>query len=207
MKFIAHRGYWKDKNERNTKDAFRKAFIQGYGIETDIRDYHGKIVVSHNIADHSCFEFEEVLQIYRDLNCKQPIAINIKADGLQQKLSEILCRYKIINYFVFDMSVPEQVVYLKQNYRTFTRMSDYEPFPVLLDSSAGIWMDEWTSSWIDFEAVRKYRNMQKQTCIISPEIHGRNHLLLWKQLNNFLNDDEVMLCTDIPDKAEEYFYG
>ena len=47
MKIIAHRGLWKKKSEQNTIKSINEALMNDYGIETDIRDYRNKIVVSH----------------------------------------------------------------------------------------------------------------------------------------------------------------
>ena len=38
MRILAHRGFWNSKEERNSIVAFEKAFQNGFGIETDIRD-------------------------------------------------------------------------------------------------------------------------------------------------------------------------
>ena len=86
MEILAHRGYWKIESEKNTLQAFQRAFESGYGIETDVRDYMGKLVISHNVADEKCPLFEDVLKLYNKTKCKEYLAINIKADGLQEQL-------------------------------------------------------------------------------------------------------------------------
>lgn len=43
MKIIAHRGYWIDSSEKNSSNALRKALEQGYGFESDLRDYCGDL--------------------------------------------------------------------------------------------------------------------------------------------------------------------
>ncbi len=207
MKIIAHRGLWNRREEGNTIESFREAFMRGYGIETDIRDYGGRLVVSHNVAAETAFDLEDVLKIYSDMGCGSALALNIKADGLQKLLWEELVKYRIENYFVFDMSVPEQVVFHKKKFRVFTRMSEYETVPVLLERSQGIWMDEWEKSWISAQVIQKFRDEKKIVAVISPEIHGREREFLWNELKRFEHDQEVLLCTDIPIKAEEFFYG
>lgn len=205
MKIIAHRGLWDAEVSGNTLEAFEKAFQSNMGIETDIRDYCGKLVVSHNIAGQENFEFDRVLEMYHEMKCSFPLAINIKADGLQKLLKSSLEKYKIESYFVFDMSVPEQVVFLRQKFHTFARMSEYEQPPILVEQSDGIWMDEWQESWIDAKTIRTYRRQGKMIAVISPEIHGRENKILWEQLREFSDDDMVMLCTDVAKEAEEYF--
>ena len=49
MEIIAHRGFWKSIEEKNTFDALEKAIKEGYGFETDFRDCGGQILISHNL--------------------------------------------------------------------------------------------------------------------------------------------------------------
>lgn len=51
MEIIAHRGFWKEMNERNTMTALKRAADSGIGTETDFRDYMERLAVSHNVAD------------------------------------------------------------------------------------------------------------------------------------------------------------
>lgn len=205
VKIIAHRGFWKKADEMNSLAAFERALLNGYGVETDIRDYAGKLVISHNIASVNSIEFKRFIELYSQMESDEPLAINIKADGIQELLYEILKENKIENYFVFDMSVPEQIIYLKRGFKTFTRMSDFEPCPVLEEQSLGVWMDEWEQAWINLSAIKKYRQKKKLVSIISSEIHDRNNQKLWRQLKEVKYDEGIMLCTDIPDIASGYF--
>lgn len=204
MQILAHRGFWETVEEKNTLNAFERAFRHGYGIETDVRDYRGKLVVSHNIADEKCPMFEDVLRIYKETESNGYLAINIKADGIQDMLEESLLRYKIEKYFVFDMSIPEMVVYRTRGIRYFTRVSDYETEPVLLEDAMGVWMDEWEKAWIDTNVITNYLNHNKMVGIISPEIHGRDEVVLWNYIRN-INDDRLLLCTDRPELFSEFY--
>jgi hypothetical protein len=103
------------------------------------------------------------------------------------------------------MSIPEQVVFHREKFNVYTRMSEYETCPVLIENAQGVWMDEWETSWINAETIRKYRAKEKAISIISPEIHGRDITFLWNELKQFSKDEGVSLCTDIPLRAEEYF--
>jgi glycerophosphoryl diester phosphodiesterase len=49
MKIIAHRGMWFNKHEQNTLVAFERALENGFGIETDFRDFNGSLVISHDL--------------------------------------------------------------------------------------------------------------------------------------------------------------
>ena len=111
MKVLAHRGYWREQEERNTHAALRRALEGGFGFETDIRDYMGELVISHNIADESCQKAEEVFRWLAEHGDKYCFAVNIKADGLKYLLAGLLEKYRVTNYFTFDMSVPQMVEY------------------------------------------------------------------------------------------------
>ena len=90
MIILSHRGYWKTAEEKNTLKAFERSFSMGFGTETDIRDYECELVISHDIADEKSIKLEDFFRIYDDFNKSLPLALNIKADGLQLKLKSLL---------------------------------------------------------------------------------------------------------------------
>ena len=101
MEIISHRGYWNKLDEKNTEISFRKSFNYNFGTETDIRDYKGHLVISHDIPDENSMSIDQFFEIYNSKNSDLLLALNIKSDGLQKSLKEKLIEYKIKNYFVF----------------------------------------------------------------------------------------------------------
>ena len=208
MIILAHRGYWKKLSERNTEEALKKAFVKGYGIESDIRDYDGKLVISHDPANKNCMPAEELFKELAKYNNKLCFAINIKADGLGEELSKLLKKNNITNYFCFDMSVPQMIYYCENNFNVFARQSEYESEPLLLyKESQGVWIDAfYDDSWITEELISKHIKNGKKICLVSPELHSFPYLEFWKKLKNFnLDYSKIMLCTDVPDEANEFF--
>ena len=51
MQILAHRGYWNEIIPCNSPMALKSAVEKGYGFESDVRDYIGRMVVSHNVAE------------------------------------------------------------------------------------------------------------------------------------------------------------
>jgi hypothetical protein len=181
----------------------------GFGTETDIRDYKGKIVISHDIPDDDCISLDNFFQIYNSYNKDLPLALNIKADGLQLKLKELLDKHKIRNYFIFDMSVPDALIYIKEKFNIFTRQSEYEEQSPCYVSAAGIWLDEFYEHWVNEKILLAHIKNKKAICIVSPELHGRDYLNEWedyRKIEKKLGYYEIMICTDYPEKAKEYFY-
>ena len=205
---ISHRGYWLHKKEENSLKAFQRSLSLGFGIEIDVRDYAGDLVISHDIAVDNSLKLSNLLDFY--LTCKdQPIlAFNIKSDGLQDKLKNQLENFNIKNYFIFDPSVPDAIQYIKQGINTFTRQSEYEAAPAFYDLANGVWLDEFYSDWIDEKILNFHHNNAKKICIVSPELHGRDHNLSWKKLRKILIknlDIKIAICTDYPSEAKEFF--
>lgn len=205
MKIIAHRGIWNSREEGNTLDALEKALIAGFGIETDIRDYRGKLVISHDVATEGSILLEDLLNLYQRIGCDLPLALNVKADGMQKLLRMCLKKYDIRNYFMFDMSVPELLAYLREELNSFSRQSEYEKNPSLYEKVNGIWMDEFQEEWITEEIVRNHMINGKQMGIISPEIHQNPTDRLWSLIKKYKNSDLLMLCTDKPKEAKVFF--
>lgn len=208
MDILAHRGLWFHENEKNTLNAIKRAFEEGFGIETDIRDFGGRIVISHNppIGDEP--GIEDVFSAYDKYRNDKilNIALNIKADGLYLLIENILkSRQSDNNYYFFDMSVPEQYVYLRRGYSFYTRSSEYEKELLFIDEAAGIWLDQFTECDHIETVLPQYIEKHKRVAIISSEIHGRNEARLWDFLKQYKDNELVSLCTDKPREARDYF--
>jgi hypothetical protein len=209
MIILSHRGYWKSAQEKNTSVAFDRSFSLAFGTETDLRDRGGELVISHDPAREDALPAEAFFSVYRQHVQDLPLALNIKADGLQKLLAAALLEYQIQNYFVFDMSIPDMISYIKSGLRVFTRQSDYEPNPVLYEPSQGVWVDGFNTDWIDEAAIEKHLKHGKQVCLVSPDLQGRPFEAFWERLAKMpvTTSPDVMLCTDHPEEARKFFYG
>jgi len=208
MKILSHRGCWKAEQEKNTLSAFERSLGLGCGIELDIRDYCGELVISHDVATIISVPFKRFLDIYNNYNQLLTLAINIKADGLQTMILDALLEYQIENYFVFDMSIPDTLGYLDLNMKVFTRESEFETVPSFYQKADGVWMDEFSTPWITPQRIKHHLDNGKKICIVSPELHQMDHLPRWKdykEVSKNLDKGELMLCTDFPEEARRYF--
>lgn len=207
MKILSHRGYWKEPAEKNTVKAFKHSVDLKFGTETDLRDFDGKIVIAHDMASGSDIKLVEFLEIFKDSGL--PLALNIKSDGLCLKLKSILEEYKITNYFVFDMSLPDQVNYVKNGMNVFTGLSDLNLIPPMLEESKGVWLDSFRGDWFGPDTINQLLSKNKFVCIVSPDLHKRSHQWQWKMIkeNGLHLKDRLMICTDMPEEAREYFFG
>ena len=62
MEIISHRGYWFKNSEKNSDLAFRRSFSLSFGTETDIRDFDGELVISHDVANKNCNTIEKFVE-------------------------------------------------------------------------------------------------------------------------------------------------
>lgn len=200
VSIIAHRGYWKEETEKNTKVAFERAFDCGFGVETDLRDIKGEVVISHNMPVGNEMTFEELLQLLNGRNL--PLALNIKADGQSKEIKRLLEKYNHTNYFTFDMSIPEMVVQHKVGLKVFTGLSDIVPNPILFEKAKGVWLDSFNSDWFGKNEILNLLDQGKKVCVVSPDLHKREHKCVWEKYRNISG---IMVCTDYPDEAEGYF--
>ena len=208
VEILAHRGSWRTPDEANSNVAFQRCFSSGYGCELDVRDFAGTLVVSHDPPTERGLEFDTVLGTYRQSGATKTIAINLKADGLQRLLSDILTESDLQNYFLFDMSIPDSRQCLKAGLPIYTRQSEFETEPVFYDEAAGLWIDCFERDWITADVVQTHLKAGKQVALVSPELHGRNPTSAWaswREICIAVDDDNVMLCTDHPDQADKYF--
>lgn len=210
MIVLAHRGWWKTAEEKNTRAAFARAFEAGYGAELDVRDLDGDLVISHDPPRAGAWRFSELLDLYRVCNMPGRLAINIKADGLASRIAKMTQDLQA-SCFVFDMSVPDMLDYLDCGLPTFTRYSEYETVPALFDSCAGVWLDAFAKPWADETRLKTDLDAGKAVALVSPELHAKPHLEAWKAWRTVLRvmPESVragaMICTDRPDEAERFF--
>ena len=209
---LAHRGVWGSKEEQNSRSAIRHALAGGFGIETDIRDHDGQVVLSHDVPlhdDRDLVSYSDLLEMLEDADERSSCALNVKSDGLLNIIQDVphgtrdTCR----QLFYFDMSIPETVQYLKRSLRVFTRVSEFEA-PVFPQSQiSGIWLDAFGDEFDQAREARRLLDQGYMVAIVSPELHGRSHTATWNDIIRWgLHlETNFMICTDYPFDAAKVF--
>lgn len=213
MIILSHRGYWKTVEEKNTLIAFERSFSLGFGTETDVRDFNGKLIISHDVptSSQSLVSLTDFLKCYKSFNIDLPLALNIKSDGLHALLKAELMEHGISNYFVFDMSIPDTIGYLNHDLTVFGRESEYEREVAFYSKIGGVWMDEFEGHWINQDKLSYHLIRGKTVCLVSPDLHKRSYQNEWANYKRFDQEnlkfkDKFWLCTDFPEEAKAYFY-
>ena len=198
-RILAHRGFWTDQPgskvlEQNSKDAISRAFELGFGVEIDVRDFDGELVLSHDPATKQSQHLNEI----ELTSCLSTIALNVKSDGLIPLIKSFeLGQIQKINHFYFDMSYPEQRKYFEADLSVAIRTSEFEKAEI--EDPNYIWLDSFISEWYleDFRFLAKFQN--SIICIVSPELHNRPLGLSWERLiPYFIESPNILICTDFP---------
>tara|TARA_Y100001968_G_scaffold319218_1_gene350442 strand:+ start:44 stop:700 length:657 start_codon:yes stop_codon:yes gene_type:complete len=212
IQIISHRGYWQRDNEKNTMIAFSRSLINNYGIETDLRDKNGEIIISHDIQiGTDVLYLKEFLKLYKNSKKNLPLLLNIKSDGIIKIIKNNLNSFGVSNYYLFDMSIPETKKYAEDSCINFiTRISDIEKYPLFINESKGFWIDSFYGNYPEFDYLDTFLNSKYIFCFVSPELHNRSEIEFWEMLKKWIqarkvSSDKVLLCTDRPKEAFLFF--
>lgn len=208
---LAHRGWWGSPAEKNSPEALKKALDAGFGIETDFRDIDGLLVISHD-PPQSIKGLMTATQFFSAQNAAgfdARIAVNVKADGLCALLIDAIAAQGLSmeRFFAFDMSVPDGLAYIKADFPVYSRLSEYEVRPSYGDASAGIWVDNFSGDFPQVERSAACLQAGYRVCIVSPELHGRDHRKLWADIAEagLHTHPRFEICTDFPYEALNKF--
>ena len=162
MQIIVHR--------RNTI-AELKATPAKYGIEMDIRSYGGRLIVHHEPFVNAV-DFEEWIKFYKH----KTLILNIKEEGIEYRVKEIVEKYGIQDYFFLDLSFPYLIKMINSGEkRVAIRFSEYESLETVLTltgKAEWVWIDCFTRCPLHMENYRILSNNFK-LCLVSPELVGR----------------------------------
>jgi glycerophosphoryl diester phosphodiesterase len=213
---LAHRGHWIEPSEKNSLAAFERAFSAGHGVELDVRDRAGDLVISHDPPDESAPLFAAVLALYRDAGLPGRLAVNVKADGLAERVADELDRFGAAQRaFAFDMSVPDMLAYVRSATPVFTRFSEYEPDPALYGQCEGVWIDSFLGPHAPAERAIEDLKRGKAVALVSPELHKMPYQSAWAAWAHAFRgagidkrySGQLMVCTDFPAEANDAFAG
>jgi hypothetical protein len=213
-RIIAHRGWWTEVSEKNSLVALNRAIENGFGVETDFRDYNGKLIISHDPVgwgNEGFIDAENWVNTLPDIHGF--LALNIKSDGLSPVIENVFHNKNQQRFFVFDMSIPETVKYAKSRLPYYVRQSEIECQPILDISSgshhaSGIWLDAFSDDdWYGVNLLSDWMDKNINVCLVSPELHGREHQSTWEKIfiSGVYKNPQFMLCTDLPMDALNYF--
>lgn len=192
MQIICHR--------RNKIEELKSTPTQ-YGVEIDIRSFGERLVVHHDPFVEGD-DLQEWIANYRH----KTLILNVKEEGLEDKILDLLKKYGIQDYFFLDQSFPFLIKYSRVGIRKCAvRISEYESIETAL-SLAGkvdwIWIDCFDKFPLTSNDSKLLQSRGFKLCIVSPELQGRNPEIEIPEMSSFFEETSLSpeaVCTKRPD--------
>ena len=170
-----------------------------FGVEIDLRSRGDEIYLHHDpyIRGES---FEKWIKFFKH----KLIVLNVKEEGLENKITKILKKNKIFNYFFHDQTFSSMLKSSKFT-KVSIRISEFEKIKNLkfiLKKIKWVWIDHFTKFSLcqkDYNLIKKNR---AKICIVSPElVSKRQYLKKIKNLKNKIKKRNFQIdaiCTKYP---------
>jgi hypothetical protein len=182
--FIAHRINYLDNHLAS--DIFNKYD----GIEFDIRDFCGELIIAHDPFIMG--------QLFSDFIRYCPIdkmyIINIKSEGIEDKILEYLNKYNMHNYFFLDCNMPTINKLSKRTTNIAGRLSEFEPFECIEkinNKIQWVWIDVFSYLPLTYDIYKKIKDYNLKICLVSPELQGQQNKIY--EYIEYINNNNIII--------------
>jgi hypothetical protein len=196
VKLISHR--------RNTLAELRTTPSK-YGVEVDIRSQDKELVIHHDpfVAGEL---FEDWFRAYQH----GTLILNVKEEGLEGRLIELMKSRGFEDYFFLDQSFPYLVKWSRAGeHRCAVRVSEFESVETAMTLAGKVdwvWVDFFTRFPLTHEAAQQLQQAGFKLCLVSPELQGRDASTEIPALIGLLRQRGIVVeavCTKRPDLWEQ----
>lgn len=143
-----------------------------YGVEVDIRSFGERMVIHHDPFVEGG-DFVTWLDHYHH----GTLILNVKEEGLEQRLLGVMAERGIEDFFFLDQSFPFLLkTALQGERRCAVRVSEYEHINTALTLAGKIdwvWVDCFTRFPLSAEDAARLRDAGLKLCLVSPELQQR----------------------------------
>ncbi len=162
MQIVAHR--------RNTIPELQATPLE-HGVEVDIRSQGERLIIHHDpFTDGG--GFEAWLEHYRHAL----LILNVKEEGLEQRLIGLMADRGIEHWFFLDQSFPFLIRTARNGERRCAvRVSEYESVETALAVAPlvdWVWVDCFTRFPLSGADARRLTDAGLKLCLVSPELQG-----------------------------------
>lgn len=163
-----------------------KSTPRKFGVEVDIRSF-GKDLIVH----HDPFVSGELFVDWLQNFAHGTLILNVKEEGLEDRLLELMYNRKIENFFFLDQSFPFLMKTISAGEkRCAIRVSEYESMYTAINLSERVkwvWLDCFTKFPLSKIDIQKLQSVGYKICLVSPELQGR-----FKNVERFREQIETM---------------
>jgi hypothetical protein len=192
------------RHRRNTDEDLAE-ISTNHGAEIDIRS-HGEHLVLHHEPYEAGNRFDTWLKNYDH----GILILNVKEEGLEDRVLELMAKNGIENFFFLDQSFPFLVKTSRTGEsRCAVRVSEFENINTAM-SLAGkidwVWIDCFTRFPLDRDSATRLKEAGFKLCVVSPELQGRMQQSDTDEIIAAMNDAGVVpdaVCTKFPERWED----
>ena len=173
----------------------------------DIRSKGSELVLCHDPFMPGIL-FKDWISFFRH----KTLILNVKEDGLEKGLMDIMEKQGIDDYIFLDQSFPSLIKWaFRGETRCAVRVSEFESFDTAL-SLAGkigwVWVDCFTHFPLSGKDAQRAKKAKFKLCLVSPELQGRNPKMGIASMAKTLREKNIQgdaVCTKRPDLWEKFF--
>ena len=159
-------------HRRNTAEQLRH-IAPDLGVEVDIRSVGDRLILHHD-AFVDGEDFETWLTAYRH----HLLILNVKEEGLEDRLIALMHAHGIEDYFFLDQSFPFLIRTAgRGESRCAVRVSEFESIDTAMTLAGKIrwiWVDCFTRFPLDGAQAAQLQAAGFKLCLVSPELQGRD---------------------------------
>jgi len=169
-----------------------------FGVEIDLRSDKKKIYLHHD-PYRKGVEFKEWLKYYKH----KLIVLNVKEEGLENKIIKILKNNKIKNFFFHDQTFSSLLKNMSKT-KVSIRFSEYEELKnkrFLFSKIKWLWLDNFQKIDIKKKFYNYLKKNNVKICIVSPELVNKKRRKEIKKLYFYLKKKNILpdaVCTKAP---------
>lgn len=146
-----------------------------FGVELDLRDHNGKIVLEHDPFNYKdSDELDEYLKYYQH----QTLILNVKSERIESEVLRIIKKHNIKKYFFLDSSFPAIVNLIKLGEKNISlRFSEFEGLDTIRNMAGKVnwvWVDCFTRLPINREVYQEMKSLNYKLCLVSPDLLNRS---------------------------------
>lgn len=178
-----------------------------YGVEVDIRSNNGKLIMHHDPFVEGEL-FEDWLVQYQH----QTLILNIKEEGLEARIIELMRKYCIQDYFFLDQSFPFLVKWSRLGERRCSiRVSEFESLQTAINLAGiidWVWVDCFSHFPLSGKETQQLQDAGFKLCLVSPELQGRTAETEVPNLAALLMAERIepeAICTKMPELWKQHF--
>lgn len=182
------------KHRVNTSKELKKLSIN-FGAEIDLRSNNKDIYLHHDP-----FKKGELFSNWIKYFKHKLLVLNVKEEGLEQKIVSILEKNNIKNFFFHDQTFSSL---LKNMHKTkvsirYSEFEDLKKIDKLFDSIKWVWLDNFSEIKINRKFYSFLKKKKVKICIVSPELVKKSRSKEIKKIKSYFKKNKYIVdavCT------------